>query len=212
MKRLSGPARGGYSLVELALATAILTIVLGSLTLFGRRSAQALRSGTAQADLDARLRNTVVRVTRELLPSGFRVLVPAATADRVDYRKADSVANGTLVWGVPQRLAFEYEAGELDDGLDNNQDGFVDEGMVVWTIDPGQPGELRTVLCHGVREHPQGEIENELDDNGDGLVDERGLSFEREGEALRIRLTLEGRDPEGRALVRTLETGLQPRN
>ncbi len=206
--------RAGYTLLELLLVAVVLSIVLGSLALFGRQSTVALRTNTAQSDLESRLQNTLVRITRELLPSGFAVIAPAAAqgVPQLDYRKSDGVVNGTLVWGEPHRIGFEHEAGEPDDGLDNDGDGFVDEGVVVWTIDPGQPGEIRAILCHGVRELASGETANGQDDNGNGLVDEPGLSFEQQGERMIVRLALEGRDPEGRTLVHALEAEVQPRN
>ena len=208
--------RAGFTLIEMAVVAAVLALALGSLALFGRRSALALRSGATQSDLDSRLQNTLVRISKELLPSGFRVITPTVTppegASAIEYRKSAGAVNGTLEWGERNRIAFEYETGELDDGLDNNDNGFVDEGVVLWTLDVGQPGELRTVLCHGVREHARGETPNGEDDNGNGLLDERGLSFERSGEGLRVRLTIEDRDPEGRVLTRALETEIQPRN
>ena len=208
--------RAGFTLVEMAVVAAILAIALASLALFGRRSALALRSGATQSDLDARLQSTLVRISKELLPSGFRIISPTATPPEgissLEYRKSGGAVNGTLVWGQRNRIAFEFESGELDDGLDNNDNGLVDEGVVTWTVDVGQPGELRTVVCHGVREHARGETANGVDDNGNGLVDERGLSFERTGEGLCVRLTVEDRDPEGRPLTRALETEIQPRN
>lgn len=208
--------RAGFTLLEMAIVAAILALALGTLALFGKRSALALRSGATNSDLDARLQTTLVRISKELLPSGFASISPAVTppqgATVLEYRKSAGAVNGTLLWGDRNRIAFEYETGELDDGLDNNGNGLVDEGIVAWTLDAGQPGELRTVLCHGVREHARGETANGADDNGNGLQDERGLSFERAGEGLRVRLTLEERDVEGRLLARSLETEIQPRN
>ena len=210
------PRQSGFTLVELVLATVLLTIVLGSLTFFGRQSALALRTSTTQAELDQLLNGTLVRIARELLPSGLGVITPDASAPAgaavIDYRKSAGVVSGALVWGPPHRIGFELEAGELDDGLDNNANGLVDEGVVVLTIDPGVPGERRTVLCHGVRALAPGELANGGDDDGDGLVDERGLFFERVGPTLRVSLTLVGRDPQGRQLERTLDTLIQPRN
>jgi hypothetical protein len=210
------PAAGGYTLVELAMAAAILTVALGSLALVGKSSAGALGQGTSQAELDAHLRRTVARIGEELLPSGLAVITPAAQAPdgsaELTYRKSGGPANGRNTWGPARRFAFVYEKGELDDGLDNNGNGLVDEGVVEWTIDVGTPGEQKVILCHGVRELDLREEDNDLDDDGDGLVDERGFAFQRSGNVLRLSLALERLDAERRSITRGLETTVQPRN
>ena len=81
-----------------------------------------------------------------------------------------------------QRFEFVYDPDEVDDGQDNNGNGLIDEGRIVWTRNVGAPDERSVVLCHQVREYLEGEVPNGLDDNGNGLVDEKGLSFERNGE------------------------------
>jgi hypothetical protein len=207
--------RAAFTLLELVLATVILTVALSTLALFGGRSADALGSSTAQSELDTRLRRTLARLGDELLASGLGTLVPDAAAPAgataQTYRRSDGVLNGAIRWTTPMRFAFAYEVGELDDGLDNNGNGLVDEGVVQWTRELGQADEQTVVLCHGVRELGPGELDNDLDDDGDGLVDERGLAFERVGNTLRVSLTLE-RGSGGRMLTRTLETAVQPRN
>lgn len=209
-------AAGGYTLVELAIAAALLTVALGSLALMGTSSAGALSEGASQADLDAHLRRTVARIGEELLPSGLAVVLPAAFPPRgcsdLAYRKSGGPVNGRNTWAETRRFAFAYERGEIDDGLDNNQNGLVDEGVVEWTIGAGLPGEQTVTLCHGVRELDWREEDNDLDDDGDGLVDERGFAFQRSGSVLRVSLTLERFDAQRRSIVRSLETTVQPRN
>ena len=209
-------AASGYTLVELAMVAVILSIALGSLALFGGRSAGALSEGTSQAEMDGQLRRTIARIGEELLPSGLAVITPAAAAPagaaELAYRRSAGAVNGANTWGAPRRIAFAYEMGELDDGLDNNENGLADEGVVELTIDVGLPGEQTVILCHGVRELDGDEQENGLDDDGDGLVDERGLAFQRTGNVLRLELTLERLDAERRTIVRDLETTVQPRN
>jgi hypothetical protein len=209
-------ARGGYTLVELALVAVILTVAMGSLTLFGDRSVGALGASTSQAELDSHLRRTLTRIGEELLPSGLSVITPDAGAplgsSTLTYRKSAGPVNGANSWGASQRFSFAYEAGELDDGQDNNSNGLVDEGVVQWTLDVGSATEQTVVLCHAVRELDPREVQNNLDDDGDGLVDEPGFVFQRDGDLLRISLALERLDGERHPIVRTLETTVQPRN
>lgn len=216
LQNTRGSAAGGYTLVELAIAAALLTVALGTLALMGTSSAGALGEGACQAELDAHLRRTVARIGEELLPSGMAVILPdafpAEGASELSYRKTGGPVNGRNTWAETHRFAFAYERGELDDGLDNNGNGLVDEGVVEWTIGVGQPGEQTVTLCHGVREFDSREEDNDVDDDGDGLVDERGLVFQRSGSVLRVSLTLERLDAQGRSIVRALETTVQPRN
>lgn len=214
-RTLARSAVSAYTILELAIVALLLSVVLGSLALFSASSTNALSTSTSQADLDAHARRTIARIGEELLPSGFSVITPAALADGTSeliYRRSGGPVGGRNSWGPPRRFAFEYELGELDDGLDNNGNGLVDEGVVVWTIDAGLASEQRVVLCHGVRELDWREEDNDLDDDGDLMVDERGFSAQRSGNVLRLGLTLERLDAQGRPIVRNLETAVQPRN
>ena len=107
------------------------------------------------------------------------------------------------------RIALELERVELDNGLDDNGNGLVDERMVVRIEDPGGPDERRKVICHDVSEYLAGEIPNGLDDNGNGLNDERGLSFVVLGDVLTIRLTLEAPGANENMLERTVQTSVR---
>ena len=209
-------ALGGYALIELVLAGVILAVALGSLTLFMRNTATALNSGASQTELDAELRRTLRRIVEELQPSGLSVITPQPFAPEggreIVYRRSEGQVNGRIRWGAPRRLAFALDTGELDDGLDNNGNGLVDEGTVLWTIDLDTPAEQSVVLSHGVRELGRLEEANGLDDDEDGRVDEPGLAFRLEGNGLRISLTFERLSPEGHPVSQTLETVVQPRN
>jgi hypothetical protein len=210
---LTGTTAAGYTLLELAIVALLITMMLGSLALFGGRSSDAMTASAAQSDLDANLRRTIMRMTEELLSSGFRVIeTDAVDADELSFQRSDGVVSGAIRWSPRLRLAFAYETGELDDGLDNDGDGLVDEGMVVLTRNLGGADEQSVVLCRGVRELGPGEVANAADDDGDGLVNERGLVLRQVGSALELSLSLERLDGEGRVLTRTLETTIQPRN
>lgn len=128
-----------------------------------------------------------------------------------DRPGAMRASTGRITWSAT-RVEFRLEPGEVDDGLDNDGNGLVDEGELVLVRDAGGADELEIVLANGVREHLEGELPNGVDDNDNGLVDERGITFERVGSDLRIRLTLETTGRDGRILTRTLETTAWSRN
>jgi len=197
------------------IVTVLMTIVFGALVLFGNRGASALGTGSVQSALDTQARRTVARMGDELLPSGFTVITPSLDppgASSLTYRRSEGVVGGRIRWGEPLRLEFAYETGEIDDGLDNNGNGLIDEGVVRWTRDVGTPDEQSVILCHGVAELGEGELANGLDDDGDGMIDEPGLLFERQGDLVKVSLTLVRVDERQSRLTSTLETWMQPRN
>jgi hypothetical protein len=122
------------------------------------------------------------------------------------------VVDEEVTWGDPRTVRFEYENGELDDGVDNNNNGLADEGVVVWIENAGQPDERRSVWASGVREYLAGETFNGEDDNENGLSDEAGLSFAIDDDVLTIRLTLEDRGPSGVLITKSTETSVHVRN
>ena len=128
------------------------------------------------------------------------------------YHVPVGFAGGIILWGPDTQIVLEYDPNELDDGIDNDGDGLVDEGQVVWIENPGVPGERRVVLCRGVPEDLEGEIQNLLDDNGNGLIDERGFSLDVQGQVLTMRLTLQALDPAGRLLTKTVQSSVRIRN
>ena len=213
----------GTTLLELTIAISLLAGVLGSILFVLDSTSVAYRTGSAVAGLEARAEKALTTMTQRLRQSGADGLVPAwlpAGADYVDYERATSVTDdpalwdtAPVVWGDPERLLFEYEPDDPDDGVDNDGDGLVDEGQVVLIERFGLAGQARTVLATGVRETPEGEIPGNLaDDDGNGVADDRGLSFQLNGDLLTVRLTLAARDPDGAPLVVTVRRTVALRN
>lgn len=208
--------RGGFTVLEVTISVAIMGLVISSVALLGVSNQRAYRTGAAGADLEVDVRRALDQVVQELMRSGASVLLPdpveGVGGSDVTYAKAVGVSGGATDWGPPSRMRFEYEEGELDDGADNNGNGLVDEGRVIWTRNAGEPNESVHVLCRGVREYLEGEELNLDDDNDNGLEDERGFCLERVGETLVIRLSLE-RQVSGEGLqTRTIETSVKLRN
>ena len=206
--------RQGFSLVELAISIVLLALIMGSVGLVGLSNRRAFDQGVASADLDAQLRRTTDRVVQEFMRSGASVLIPDPVEDTgasdVTYLKATGVSGGATTWSTPFRIYWDYELGELDDGLDNNGNGLIDEGRVIWVRNVGTSDDT-LVLCHGVREYLEGETANNADDNGNVLEDERGFCLERTEDSLVIRLTLEHIAESG-LQTKTIETSVKLRN
>jgi hypothetical protein len=205
------------TLVEMLVAMALLATVLGSLLSMGDVSTKLCETGVTRSNLEAAARRAVDRLTREL--AGARSASLAALPESpqwlnsIDFDRpgAIRVGDGRVTWST-SRLEFRTATGEANDGLDNDGDGLVDEGTLVLVHDLAGADEITTVLAQGVREYLEGEIPNGQDDNGNGLIDERGVTFEREGDDLRLLLTLEGIGRDGNTVTRTLQTSVWSRN
>jgi len=209
--RTSRTGAAGFTLIEISIVSAILMIVIGSLTMMAQASDRAFSTGATIAHLESRASATMSQIIRELaIAQNTAVLRPDGAV--IDYVQAVDFVAGDPVLTLPRRLAFEYEAGEIDDGIDNNGNGLVDEGLVVLTEDVGAPTERRRVLTRWVSELLQGEIDNGIDDNGNGLIDERGFTMVQSGETITILLSLQKPGPGNRLLNRSSVTSIRLRN
>lgn len=208
--------RRGFSLVELTIVVLLLGLVLGSVALVAGSSDRMYRTESVHSLLEAQVGMAMQHVTEDLRSAAIDTLAPppqeGVGSSSVQYVQATGIVGDQIQWSPLRRLELELEMGELDDGLDNNHNGLVDERRLVLIEDPGGPSERRRVLTRWVSERLEGEVENGLDDNGNGLVDEPGFVLELEGESVTIRLTLERMTPEGALLRRTAVSSVHPRN
>ena len=206
----------GMTLIEVLLGVVIMSMLLGALGVVTVRGSSASRSSMSASELDSEARRLLDAISTELIQAGRLGLAPEPLAPwgspELAYQRNVGFAANNVVWGSTERIRFEYEPSEADDGADNNGNGLVDEGLIVWTRDPGLVSQRNRVLGRWVREYLEGEVPNGVDDNGNGLLDERGLSFEVQGDVLTIRLSLERADAEGRLLTRTVQTSVNIRN
>lgn len=204
--------QSGFTLIEVAMAAAVLCVALVATTDVVSTTGDALGTGLAAGRLEAQANALLDRIERQLIQAGAETLAPGVPAGEsaLSYRQAFDYENEQVQWGSPLRI--EYRADETEDGIDNDSDRLVDEASVVFVRNPGLASEQETLWARGVRCYLEGEFPNGADDNGNGLIDERGLCFAVEGQALVIRLSLEGRDTKGRVIVRTATTAVRLRN
>ena len=210
-----GGRMAGFTLVEIVIVTALFGLIVGSVAMMSLASERAYRTGTMVSQLEAQAQRTMERIVADLRIAGFQTIAPdpvaGVGADEIEYLQR-RMTEGVAEWGPLRRIAFEYEDGELDDGIDNNGNELIDEGRIVLTENIGQPDERTRVLSRWVRELLEGEEPNGLDDNNNGLVDERGFVLERRGETLIVRFTLERWNTENRLIRRTVHTSTRLRN
>ena len=209
-------SRSGMSTIEMAIVTILLATLLGSIALAMERAVATFERSSANGDINARAARAIHRISQEMLGAREATLAPAPVlpfgSNSLEFEVPQTTAAGTVVWSPRRQIALQLGTGELDNGIDDDGDGLVDERSVVRVDDPGLPGERRVVLVNGVAELLQGELPNAVDDNGNGLIDEAGLSFSDENGALVIRLTLERIGPDNDLMQRTQSVSVVLRN
>ena len=205
--------RSGFTLIEVAIAASMLGAILLAGALISRQGLQMLETTNQETKVEDTVRRAANRILRELENTSAIVPDPdpAFVSDFV-FTGVTGVLNGAPVPGDPSRLFWRLRPGEADDGVDNDGNGLIDEGEVVFTRDLGTADERTIVLVRGVPELLEGETLNGADDNGNGLIDEPGFCVVMEEELLVVRLTAASSAPNGRTTFRTIESGLRLRD
>ncbi len=216
MKSLPTGRTSGFTLIEVSIAGTIAGGLLFAVAYTSLRASKAYHEGQTRGNLVAKAHQVVDRLAGLIEGSVLGTYAPVppqlTPVSTLTFQQADGFAGGALLLSNQHTIAFQIEQGELLDGLDNNGNGLIDEGQVLWTQNVGQPDQITVVLSHGVSQLLQGEVANLGDDNGNGLADELGLVFELRGNVLFIRLSLEAMDDDGRLVVKTVETAVRIRN
>jgi hypothetical protein len=210
----------GMTLLELAIAGSLLAAFGGAAMLATDTAGKSFRTEVVSANLESAARNALGTITHQLRAAGAgevpqSVVAAPGFTDTIDFRRVvgfDDVADQVL-WGDPERIEFEYDPGDPNDGIDNDDDGLVDEGRIVHFINPDTPDERRAVLCNWVSESLGRETPgNFIDDNGNGLLDESGFCVVFDGDRATIRMTLARRDKWGQLIDHTFVKSVTLRN
>jgi len=208
--------RAGFTFVEMMIALVILTIIAGTIAVVSKTGTGTFRSSVANETVNSKLRRAIQRIAKDLSGSSTATLVPAPFAplgsSSLTFQQAVGYESGAAVWGPNVQFQFEYAPLELDNDIDDDGNGLVDEGILVRIENPGAANESRTLICTGVSEYGLDEIPNGIDDNGDGFIDERGVAFALDGDALTVRITIEHMGSEQEVLQQSSETTVLLRN
>ena len=210
-------SRGGFTLIELVIATVIMSLILGTMGIVQMRARDASRAGMQREQVETTCRRALDRVTQELQGVVKSLIFPdpstALGTSTITYQHPTGVsAAGVVSWDLPSSLSLELEPGEIDNGLDDNGNGLIDERCLVLTRNVGGPNQTTTVLCSGIPELAEGEVANGLDDNGNGVVDEAGFNVRKVGDLLTVRLTVQEVSPTGEIITSSLQTSLTLHN
>ena len=202
----------GFTMLEAMISASLLVSLVLVVGLASDRASGAFDEGRFNQDLDMTAHRALDEIATSLEAARAQGLTPGSQPDfgspTLTFQQVVGY-DGAPQLGPTQTIRFELEPDELDDGLDNNGNGLVDEGRAVWIEDEGNPGERTKVICRRVRRMLEGEQPNGGDDNGNDLLDEPGLSFEVDTRVVTIRLSLEGLDPRGRLVTKTVETSVR---
>lgn len=203
---------GGWNLVESMIAVGLMGTLLVSASRALNGALGLYRTTSAQIELDRRVDRLGTRLANELTTTSATslqpVLVevaggPTAWTDTLDYAQVTRWQDGDVVLGPARRLGLRLETGELDDGIDQDGDGLVDERVLTLTHDVGTADERTLVLARGVLEWFPGETADGTDENANGLEDEPGFSVTNTDGFLSVRIALGAPLPDGRVSIRT---------
>lgn len=206
----------GFTLVELMIAMAVLAVVLSTAITALQRAEGSVQQTVTRSVLNTKANRALTLIANRLTGGGGDALqnFPAfpACADEVEYRQVTGYSGFAPEWSAESVIRLEYEPGEINNGIDDDGDGLIDECRIIEVADEGGPEERRAVLATRVAEFLDGEEPDLADNNGNGLVDERGLCFSRDGDALVVRLTVVRINSNGRRESRTSMTTIALRN
>jgi hypothetical protein len=110
----------------------------------------------------------------------------------ISFQIASGYSGSSIQWSDVITIAFEYAAGETDNGVDDNGNGLVDEGVVTRTVTPAVGSPTKKTLGHWVVED--------------------GLSFNLRLDVLTITLKLRKAGYRGDPWETTLTTAVQIKN
>jgi hypothetical protein len=227
-RRRSGRARRGASLVEILISVTVVLLLLGLVAESVSTSRGAYGQGMSSAAVEALARRTVDALAMRFTgasASSVRIDDPAPPPAAnvitwIDWQTVEGYAGGALL-APRSRLQLELHPGELDDGLDNNGDGMVDECRLVFVPDV-VGGGAAVGLAGFVTRYGEGELGNGVDDDGDGAVDEPGLGLAWDpvepgatgdrGGRLQLQLTLERASGAQTRIQRTVGTSVRVRS
>lgn len=192
MRRPACARRAGFTLIELSISVAILSLLIANVGMVTRTGSRAARAGLFEQLIEDELEQGLNRARLALMSSTANNLYPTFTAplsnDEITYSMSLGYENNAFVESDPERISWEA-------GPNGN-------GRMVWSQNPGEPNERRVVWSNSVPVLQEGEIDNETDDNDNGLDDETGIAIHVESESdeevqVYVHLTIEKIDQDG---------------
>ena len=190
---------GGFSLIEVIVASGLLGVVLvGTLMAFDS-ARNAHRATTRSLELRARGNRVATRLVEALRGADADAFasipsVPFSVA-LVDFQTSSGFGGQENVWSPTRRIAFDAAT-----------------GSVSWFEDPDTADERSSTWCSDVPALLDGETVNGLDDNGNGLIDEAGMCLTNRDGVIELHFTIVGDGTLAGAAPETWTLSLAGRN
>jgi len=205
----------GMTLLEVAISTMVMSAIVLSAAGAVNRSFSAWSDISRTGDLERRDQHAMEMIVGALKDAGKAQLsacAPPYGAYSLTFRTPNGFTAGAATWGNQQIIEWQPSPSDPVNGVDNDNNGLIDDGVLVWRRNVGLSTEGKVVLCRWVPYLAPGELANSVDDNGDGLADERGLSFKLVGNALTVRLSIKRKSVDGTMITTTSERTIALRN
>lgn len=210
-------SRAGFTLLELLISLSLASVMAAMAIMIQNTGNSALKSSNQQIEAESKARRGVERIAQELqravvmnLFTNFTAWAPASPS--LTYLSAAGLIDGELAPGSVTHIAWEPDPRDPFNGLDDDGDGLVDEGVIALWKRIGEDGQVRVVVCNDVTRLFDGELMNGNDDNGNGLSDEAGFHFVQDGNLITLRVSVAGVASNGTTVTRTAETSIRLRN
>lgn len=189
MRLLPRVRQGGVTLLELLIAAAILAVIGAMMMSILLTTSNTYNSEVSAVTLDQNGRWAMDRITEDVrgAVASTRQIVVTGADTSVTFRPNVGYFGGALQLGNPITYKVQLMPGEIDDGLDNNGNGLIDERQLV-------------------------RIQNGVTTAISPWVQKGGFRVVDLGQSLSITLVLEKTDGAGKTNQRTLTSQVQFRN
>ena len=124
----------GFSLLEFSVVLSLLTVILGGSMFLLLRTADGTTIEMQHLTVLQTGERGIRRVTEELIAAAPSSVLPAVLDDSemIIFRLVTGYNAGSAVLGAQNRLSFQLAPGETDNNIDDNGDGRIDEGSLLF--------------------------------------------------------------------------------
>ncbi len=134
-------SRSGFTLLEAVIGLAIFTIVVGVAVSVALTSGRSFESQMQQYSIEQAGRRALDRLSSEFRHASMSTISPQPLVDspRIEMQKVFGYQGGAALLGPLTTLEFQLVPDESPNNADDNGDGRVDEGLIVYTEQGADP-------------------------------------------------------------------------
>jgi prepilin-type N-terminal cleavage/methylation domain-containing protein len=123
-------ADAGFSLLEVMVAIAVFSAITATVFTVLRTGQRSFDMGVAYFDVHRAARSAMDQIAQEFRSaSANTVLFP--TTDSIYFQKSTGYSGGVPTWSNPICFYTAMDAREMDNGIDDDNDGLVDERVLM---------------------------------------------------------------------------------